>query len=504
LENNWVALSQSKYARFIVSSTLKYCAGYRSIILKEFQGKVCKLVKHKEASLILDELYSQYANSTQRLTLMEEFYGPEFVLFKQVFLFNKAEGPKTIVDIIASNPSKQPFILKHLRNTLDSVLQKGTFNLGRTPILHKAIWDYLSISESKVSADMVELLKDHLVHILHTREGAKIAQYCLVHSGPKDRKQIIKSFKGFVHSIAKEKYGHMVLISAFECVDDTVLMGKSIVSELFKPPNAESNVFDLLIDQYGSRVILYLLTGRNKHHLPIFAINELGEFDSTRALTTKKEDAVRSEQLLEVASPLMIAFAQQSANTLMRDKIGGQVLLAILQYGKGDVQPILDTIISSISENLNMPDKQDQEIAEFHPIKKMRSEKEASKRASQGLLMHESLLFNRNSTFFIKNALSKKLESEWQLKFINDLWETVEPHFDSLLDYCILNHSHSAGTSLIFVAIWEFGESAINKKIRKLCKTKTFAATESVDDNGKRKQSDSTPAIKVLIDNACA
>lgn len=46
-----------------------------------------KLIRHKEASLVLDEAYSQYANAAQRSSLMEEFYGPEFAIFKLVRRF---------------------------------------------------------------------------------------------------------------------------------------------------------------------------------------------------------------------------------------------------------------------------------------------------------------------------------------------------------------------------------------------------------------------------------
>jgi pumilio family protein 6 len=182
---------------------------------------------------------------------------------------------------------KKTYILKHLKSAIDSVLEKATFNVGKTPILHRAILDYLNIAESTSCKDMLELLKDHLVHMLHTREGAQITQYAILHSSPKDRKHIVKSFKGFVHAIAKEQYGHAALITCFECIDDTVLVGKALIGELFKPPTNESKVNELLRDQYGSRVILYLLMGRNKRYQPVYLITELEGTDEIRKETTK-------------------------------------------------------------------------------------------------------------------------------------------------------------------------------------------------------------------------
>jgi pumilio family protein 6 len=85
LAGYYANLSQSKYGRFIVSKILQYCSQkYRNLVITDFYGKVRKLIRHKEASLILDEAYSQFANATQRAHLMEEFYGPEFAIFKNV------------------------------------------------------------------------------------------------------------------------------------------------------------------------------------------------------------------------------------------------------------------------------------------------------------------------------------------------------------------------------------------------------------------------------------
>jgi pumilio family protein 6 len=85
LAPKYTILVQSKYGRFIVSRVLKYCSNQqRNEVIKAFYGKVRKLIRHKEASVILDEIYSQYANSSQKALLMTEFYGPEYAIFKTV------------------------------------------------------------------------------------------------------------------------------------------------------------------------------------------------------------------------------------------------------------------------------------------------------------------------------------------------------------------------------------------------------------------------------------
>jgi pumilio homology domain family member 6 len=185
LNGSYVDLAKSQYGRFIVSRVMQLVKEHRQVILQEFHGKVRKLIRHKEASLVLDEMYSQFANAAQRISLMEEFYGPEFAIFKVHPTNQTTSGPKSLEALLESDPVKKPYILKHLRQTLDSVLEKGTFNLGRTPILHRAVSEYITHAEPAASRDLIELLKDHLVHILHTRDGAHVASWCILHSAPK-------------------------------------------------------------------------------------------------------------------------------------------------------------------------------------------------------------------------------------------------------------------------------------------------------------------------------
>ena len=45
-------------------------------------GNVRKLIRHKEASDVVEYAYDQFANAQQRQAIIEEFYGPSFALFK--------------------------------------------------------------------------------------------------------------------------------------------------------------------------------------------------------------------------------------------------------------------------------------------------------------------------------------------------------------------------------------------------------------------------------------
>lgn len=194
----------------------------------------------------------------------------------------------------------------------------------------------MTYAEEKQIPDMLELLKEHLVTILHTREGARVAQLCIAHAGPKDRKLIIKSLKGFIVKIAKEQYGHAMLLSIFDCVDDTKFLEKAVIGELITDGVGPGETFgDLIRDKYGSRVILYLLCGRDRKQQPAFIIKELEEMDAVRARTSKKDDATRRSELLKAISDPLIETVTARCAELIRDANGSAILIETVLHAEG-------------------------------------------------------------------------------------------------------------------------------------------------------------------------
>jgi pumilio family protein 6 len=172
--------------------------------------------------------------------------------------------------------------------------------IGPMSIMHRVILDYIGLCDEKELQDLIELLKENLIHIIHTKEGSKVAQLCLLHATPKNRKIILKSWKGYITKISKEEYGHTALITLFECVDDTVLLNKAIISELVKDGlGPEESFCSLLRHKYASRVVLFLLMGRQKKYLPSHVYEELTHNDSIRSKTTKKDQSLREKELRE-------------------------------------------------------------------------------------------------------------------------------------------------------------------------------------------------------------
>ena len=81
-------------------------------------------------------------------------------------------------------------------------------------VVQKATLQFLQLSgaygKPEARQEVIEHARDALVHVLHTHEGAKIALQALWHGTAKDRKAILKSFKGHVVKIAMDEHGYQV------------------------------------------------------------------------------------------------------------------------------------------------------------------------------------------------------------------------------------------------------------------------------------------------------
>ncbi|KAJ3031731.1 UNVERIFIED_CONTAM: pumilio domain member 6 [Siphonaria sp. JEL0065] len=497
LKGKYATLACSQYGRFIVSKILNMCPTHRVAVLKEFQGQVRKLMRHRDAAFVIEEAYSQFANATQRNSLMEEFYGPEFALFK-------AEVAKPLHTIIAENPSKKAAIIKNIRETISSFLEKSAANIGPHTILHRLILDYLLLlppptpyaapsgsataatpTEAPVSSSafMVDLLKDHLVHILHTREGARVAQLTLLHSTPKDRKYILKTFKSLVPKIAKEQFGHGVLITLCESVDDTVLVSKTILSELVKAGEGV-NPGELLRDPYASRVVLYLLAGRCKRYQASYLLQELAEMDVVRKVTSKKEDEVRRKELVAALSGSWLDLCTQFVGELVRSKSGGQVLVEVLKNADGDKTTLIQAIAATTAGTMESYKAESAPIvtkpAVFNAAKKLADDAKADKEKKAAELakdnldepdMAEHVLINRQATFTLKEMIAGRRVvkagevaeplSETCNAVGLEIGKAIAPQFEYWLKYCAADATKTAGASFVFLALLENKDAAV-------------------------------------------
>ncbi|EIE84752.1 hypothetical protein G6F46_001905 [Rhizopus delemar] len=335
LKGKYVELSKSMYGKFIVMKAIEYCHKQRDNILVEFRTQVRKLIRHKEASSVIETFYAQFANAAQRNELLSEFYGPEMTLF------NQTGGAKTLDDLLQAFPDKKDAILRHMSETLSGCLDKGTIV---NSIVHKALYQYMTLADDKGREDMMGRLKESLQDIVHTREGAWVGMICISIASPKDRKLIIRSFKPYLQKMACDEHGYLVLLRLLDVTDDTVLLSKAVVGELCK------HAKELFADKFGRRFFLYILAGRNTRYLSPETVQLLKEGDKIRV--SKKDPEVRAKDILNACSPQLIKLVAENAPILMREKLSSQVVHEIMLHASGDKTEAINAILELAGENI--------------------------------------------------------------------------------------------------------------------------------------------------------
>jgi len=337
LRDHIVEMSKSMYANFFVQKLLRYGSKeQRDAVFKKLEGNVARLMKHKTAGVIVELAYNDYASAGQRNSFLQEFLGPEFRLFKEKEI-------KTVAELIAKYPEKKDELVKNLGANIEVLIQKGCYNHS---LVHTLLNNYLAVvGAGKKRSDTIESMRDNLIHILHSREGAHAAVRCIWHGTTKDRKSIVKSLKTFVEKTCYEEYGHIVLQAIFDCVDDTKLVGKAILGEL-------SDVWDTVIqNKFGLRVVKYLMAGRDTTYTYPEVIKLLSEGDGNEH--SKKDPLVRRQELVESVAPTALRWLGERLLAGLHDPPSTITFTAILNNIPAGEQ--LDKVWSLLSEEASKP-----------------------------------------------------------------------------------------------------------------------------------------------------
>ncbi|KAI4187773.1 MAG: hypothetical protein LQ346_005439 [Caloplaca aetnensis] len=351
LKGEYRSLAESRYAKFLLGKLLVHGdKQIRDLIVPEFYGHVRRLIKHPEAAWILDDVYRGVATPSQKSILLREWYGAEFAIFK-----SQGQDPVSgeLKSILKEHPEKRKPIMHALHDLINLLVQKKT--TGFT-MLHDAMLQYLlNISTgTEEMTNFIELLKgdeegDLLKNLAFTRSGARVVCLALAYGNAKDRKQMLKVYKGTIQAMANDASGHQVILTAYDVIDDTVLTSKFIFPELIgKSSDLDENQKQSLLDAVNNIVaripILYLFTGESRMLLRDEDMEMLHEVHSIRNTTSKKDPATRRKELLAYVSPILLSMIVENAEALVRSSFGCQFITEVMLSAVGDREEALEQI----------------------------------------------------------------------------------------------------------------------------------------------------------------
>lgn len=316
LKGNFYALATSAYGKYLLVKLLHYGSKEsRELILNELHGKLRKLMRHREGAYVVEDLYVLYSTAKQKKQMIREFWGSEYAVFKEA-----GEG-KSIEDICNESEEKKTLISRNLIGTITASVEKGSTGFQ---ILHAAMRDYVSIADAKQTSELIELLHEQFAELVHTQEGSEVACTLIARANAKERKQILRALKAHAAALIKNDYGNIVLITIFMTVDDTVLVGKTFVSEY------ASIMHELITDKFSRRPLLYLLNGLDPHFFSPSVKKELLSYEEKSKLTSKKDQTQRRLEILKAFLPLFFNSIIEHPFESMGENIGSQFVSEVL------------------------------------------------------------------------------------------------------------------------------------------------------------------------------
>ncbi|KAI4198157.1 MAG: hypothetical protein LQ350_005444 [Teloschistes chrysophthalmus] len=338
LKGEYRGLAESRYAKFLVGKLLVHGdKETRDLIVPEFYGHVRRMIKHPEASWILDDIYRGAATTEQKAILLREWYGAEFSIFK-----HEGQGPVSaeLKAILAESPEKRKPLMHALHEMINLLIQKKTTAFT---MLHDAMLQYLlNITPGSTEmTDFIELLKgdeegDLLKNLAFTKSGARVVCLALAYGNAKDRKQILRVYKNTFSAMAYDANAHQVILAAYDVIDDTILLPKTIFPELLGTSstdlddNQRQALLNAITDLNARIPFLYLFAGKAKAILPAEDLDMLNTIHAIRTSTSKKDPNARRKELLTHLSPPLLRCIAADPALFITSSFGCQFVTEVL------------------------------------------------------------------------------------------------------------------------------------------------------------------------------
>ncbi|KAJ5546646.1 hypothetical protein N7494_004231 [Penicillium frequentans] len=346
LKGSYKELAQSRYAKFLVGKLIVHGdSETRDLIIPEFYGHVKRLIRHPEGSWILDDIYRTVATKEQRTRILREVVRP-------------SQDPGGL-------PEKRMPIMNHLRELINQLIQKKS--TGFT-LLHDAMLQYFLATKpgSSEANEFIELIKgdeegDLAKNLAFTQSGSRLMSLTLAYANAKDRKLLLRFYRDTVKAMAGDVNGHMVLLAAYEVIDDTKLSSKAIFPELLNQNDPEEARYEELLYQINdltARVpILFPFAGdRVKWLLPEQDHEVLKEVREVRKETSKKDASIRRQELVKAASATLLELIAARAETLLETTFGCQLIGEVLFEADGDKDAALAAVAQAAKAKVDTPD----------------------------------------------------------------------------------------------------------------------------------------------------
>ncbi|KAB5590423.1 Pumilio like domain containing protein [Ceratobasidium theobromae] len=361
LKGKYRDLAQNKYGKFLVTKLIRYCNTHRGAILSEFHNHVIRLLLHREASPIIADAYELYASAIERNLLLRDFYGKEATLFDSATIQKASQANRGGLRGALENatPERKRRILGSMAESLMLIFNNPDKGAVSHAIVHRVLWEYLSelalLEESdkeeveRLRRSVFDSCQELLAEMVHTKDGSRAVREFIARGTAKDRKQVLKVLKPHVEKMCANEEAQLVLFTIFDLVDDTKLVGKSIVADIASLSSSLSRTL-------ARRILLYLLVPRTSRHFTPALLRTIAQTDFAQGVTSKKDPRIRTVELRLAASPGMIKAVEENAEALVRDRGASVFVGEVMLFAEGDKTKALKALLAPISSPYTPPE----------------------------------------------------------------------------------------------------------------------------------------------------
>lgn len=372
LQGTYAQLAESRYAKFLIGKMLvQNDPEIRDMIIPEFYGKVRKFLNHPEASWILDDIYRGVATKEQKAIMLREWYGPEFSLFRSTG--KNAQGAE-LSQILEESPEKRGPIMKYLMEMIDQLIQK---KMNGFTMLHDAMLQcFLNMKVgTEEHTEFLQKIKDDetgdlLKNLAFTKSGSRLVCLLFAQGNAKDRRQYLKFYKDTFETMCGDQYGHLVILTAYDVIDDTVTTAKAIFPEILGKSEELANIIFCANNLNARTTILYLFEGTSRALFPHSMsadLEILKEVHEIRKTTSKKDPEVRRKELIAAASPLLLEAIATSARDIVSTSFGCQFVVDVILGADGDKTQALQAIAETAAGDPSTPENPDELYSSQYP-----------------------------------------------------------------------------------------------------------------------------------------
>jgi len=311
--------------------------------------------------------------------LWSELYGSAFVLFADTDITpgtngNANRGRKTLLDVEEGSKARQS-ALNHVETILVKAFEKQMHSFAYIQTLLADYLDACTPTQRRAFLTANPTLGDNALQLIATRSGSRAVAYLAAYGTAKDRKKMLKSFKGYSVSSLEHVHAYLAVLRLVDCTDDTVTVGKMLFQEiLMAPPVAKDDEDDdmevddvsqpqklllkMALHERASKLLLLLLTngasapsndGNNtkstttKSFLDPYERSVLtpspptipDPTDPTLLVPTcKKLPALKYQELNHGFLPPLLELTQRPSHLrqLLTQRVGSRVLMELLMY----------------------------------------------------------------------------------------------------------------------------------------------------------------------------